>query len=424
MALIVQKYGGTSVANLERIEFVAQKIGKFYEQNHKLVVVVSAMAGETDRLINLARNIFHDPPSRELDALVATGEQVSVALLSMALEKLSYAARSYTGWQAGIQTDAAHNKARIQHIATDKIFADLEENRIVVVAGFQGMDEAGRITTLGRGGSDTTAVALAAALNADECQIYTDVEGVFTSDPRVVSEARLLSHITFEEMLELASLGAKVLQIRAVEFAGKYHVPLRVASTFSEGGGTLITYESNNGGQPMEQPKVTGIAFNRSEARLTLQGVPNRVGLPGAILKPISEAHIDIDMIIQNYTSDGMVDFTFTVHRDDFTKAQEILDSIVVQTAAKGVVTDNKIAKISIVGVGMRSHPGIASTMFNTLGDEGINIQMISTSEIKTSVVIDEKYTELGVRALHAAFKLEQEPQEEFDPINLKKIPL
>ncbi len=417
MALLVQKYGGTSVANIERIEHVAQRVITSKNEGHDIVVVVSAMGGETDRLIRLAEDLHDNPHPRELAALLATGEQVSVALLCMALHKHGFKARSYTGWQAGIITDDSFKKARIQKVQTEAITESLNEGNIVVVAGFQGVDLNGNITTLGRGGSDTTAVALAAALDAHECQIYTDVEGVFTSDPRVVSEAKLLEHITFEEMLELASLGAKVLQIRAVEFAGKFQVPLRVASTFSDCPGTLVTYEEKIKGKVMEQPKVSGIAFNRNEARLTLLGVPDRLGIAGLILSPVSEANVDVDMIIQNDSADGTIDFTFTVNREDFNKANDILKKLATELDARDVVTDNKIAKISLVGVGMRSHPGIATKMFTTLGNEGIGIKMISTSEIKISVVIDEKYTELGVRALHAAFKLEQGPTEEFDPV-------
>jgi len=416
MALLVQKYGGTSVANIEHIEHVAQRIINTKNEGYDVVVVVSAMGGETDRLIRLAEDLHDNPHPRELAALLATGEQVSVALLCMALHKHGFKARSYTGWQAGIITDDSFKKARIQKVQTETISEALNEGNIVVVAGFQGVDSNGNITTLGRGGSDTTAVALAAALNAHECQIYTDVEGVFTADPRIVSEAKLLKHITFEEMLELASLGAKVLQIRAVEFAGKFQIPLRVASTFSDCPGTLVTYEEKIKGKVMEQPKVSGIAFNRNEARLTLLGVPDRLGIAGIILGPVSEANVDVDMIIQNDSADGTIDFTFTVNREDFNKANEILKKLATELDARDVVTDNKIAKISLVGVGMRSHPGIATKMFTTLGNEGIGIKMISTSEIKISVVIDEKYTELGVRALHAAFRLEQGPTEEFDP--------
>ncbi len=404
MALIVQKYGGTSVGSIERIEHVADKLIRFKEQGHDLVVVVSAMSGETNRLLDLARQIDSQPVPRELDVLLSTGEQVTIALLSMALEKRGQAARSYTGGQVQILTDSAHNKARIREIDDRRIHADLDAGRIVVVAGFQGVDEQGNITTLGRGGSDTTAVALAAGLKAQECQIYTDVDGVYTTDPRMVPEARRLSRITFEEMLELASLGSKVLQIRAVEFAGKYNVPLRVLSSFEEGEGTLITYEE----EEMEEALISGIAFNRDEAKLTIVGVPDQPGIASAILEPISDANIEVDMIVQNIAEDSTTDFTFTVHRNDYERAMEILNKISSDLKAREVSGDNKIVKVSLVGVGMRSHAGIASKMFRVLAQEGINIRMISTSEIKISVVIDEKYLELGVRALHETFELEK----------------
>ncbi|WP_455235349.1 aspartate kinase [Thiogranum longum] len=405
MALIVQKYGGTSVGTPERIEAVAEKVIRYRDQGHRLVVVVSAMSGETDRLLALAGSISQRPNPRELDVLLATGEQTTIALLSMALEKRGCPARSYTGAQVHIRTDSAHNKARIQDIDAKRVNADLEAGRVVVVAGFQGIDEHGNITTLGRGGSDTTAVALAAALKADECQIFTDVDGVYTTDPRVVPEARRLERITFEEMLEMASLGSKVLQIRAVEFAGKYNVPLRVLSSFEEGEGTLITYEEEG----MEQALISGIAFNRDEAKLTMLGVPDQPGVAHLILGPIANANIEVDMIIQNVAPHGKTtDFTFTVHRNDYDRALEILQRVAGEMGAKEVSGDAKIVKISLVGVGMRSHAGIASSMFEALAKEGINIRMISTSEIKISVVVDEKYLELGVRALHEAFQLDQ----------------
>lgn len=406
MALIVQKYGGTSVGTIERIENVASKVCAYRDRGHEVVVVVSAMSGETDRLLGLARALDARPAPRELDVLLSTGEQVTIALLCIALEKQGCPARSYTGGQVHILTDSAHNKARIKDIENKRIRADLDAGRVVVVAGFQGIDEHGNITTLGRGGSDTTAVALAAALKASECQIYTDVDGVYTTDPRVVPQARRLSRITFEEMLEMASLGSKVLQIRSVEFAGKYNVPLRVLSSFQEGEGTLITFED----ELMEQALISGIAFNRDEAKLTVLGVPDRPGIAYSILGPVSDANIEIDMIVQNIGQDDTTDFTFTVHRNDYERALEILQVRARELGARQVSGDNKIVKISLVGVGMRSHAGIASTMFQALGREGINIRMISTSEIKISVVIDEKYLELGVRALHEAFQLDQAP--------------
>lgn len=403
MALLVQKFGGTSVGTVERIEAVADKVCGFREDGHDIVVVVSAMSGETNRLIGLANDIMEEPTPREMDVLVSTGEQVTIALLSMALQKRGCDARSYTGSQVRILTDSAHTKARIQDIDEQNMRDDLNKGRVVVVAGFQGVDGNGNITTLGRGGSDTTAVALAAALKADECQIYTDVDGVYTTDPRVVDSARRLDRITFEEMLEMASLGSKVLQIRAVEFAGKYNVPLRVLSSFQEGEGTLITFEDDSA---MEQPVVSGIAFNRDEAKLTIAGVPDTPGVALRILKPVSNANIEVDMIVQNVGADNHTDFTFTVHRNDYRRTREILEKLATELGAREVNGDEKIAKVSIVGVGMRSHAGVATCMFEALSNEGINIRMISTSEIKVSVVIDEKYLELAVRALHSAFEL------------------
>jgi aspartate kinase len=405
MALIVQKYGGTSVGSPELIGNVADKVANWRKKGNDVVVVVSAMSGETDRLLSLADAVAGVPPPRELDVLLATGEQVTIALLSMALDMRGIPARSYTGSQVHIRTDSAHNKARIREIEDKHIHADLAEGRVVVVAGFQGVDERGNITTLGRGGSDTTAVALAAALKADECQIYTDVDGVYTTDPRVVPEARRLDRITFEEMLEMASLGSKVLQIRSVSFAGRYNVPLRVLSSFEEGEGTLITYED----ETMEQALISGIAFNRDEAKLTILGVPDKPGVAHQLLGPIAAANIEVDMIIQNVAPDGATtDFTFTVHRNDYMRGLEILEKTAKEMGAKQVTGDDKIVKISLVGVGMRSHAGIASTMFEALAKEGVNIRMISTSEIKISVVVDEKYLELGVRTLHDTFKLAQ----------------
>jgi len=404
MSLIVQKYGGTSVGSVERILEVAKKLIKFQKEGHELVVVLSAMSGETNRLLALASELNDNPHGRELDVLLSTGEQVTIALLCLALEQQGIQAISYTGSQVKILTDNTHNKARIMEIDDDKIRKELDAGRIVIVAGFQGCDEQGNITTLGRGGSDTTAVALAAALKADECQIYTDVDGVYTTDPRVVSEARRLDHITFEEMLEMASLGAKVLQIRSVEFASKYNVPLRVLSSFTEGGGTLISVEDPK----MEQALISGIAFNRDEAKLTVLGVPDHPGIAYQILGPIAKNNIEVDMIIQNTGHDGTTDFTFTIHRNDYKNARTILQSTADSLGAREVIGDEHIAKISVVGVGMRSHAGIASTMFECLAKESINISMISTSEIKISVVIDEKYLELGVRSLHKAFHLEQ----------------
>lgn len=406
MALIVQKYGGTSVGNPERIKNVAQRVAKFKMLGHQVVVVVSAMSGETNRLIALAKEVQPNPDPREMDVLISTGEQVTIALLSMALMELGLKARSYTGSQVKIVTDSAHTKARILDIEEHNMRADLDAGYVIVVAGFQGVDEKGNITTLGRGGSDTTGVALAAALKADECQIYTDVDGVYTTDPRVVPEARRLKAITFEEMLEMASLGSKVLQTRSVEFAGKYKVKLRVLSSFDdEGEGTLITFEEN---EKMEQAIISGIAFNRDEAKITVLGVPDRPGIAYQILGPVGEANIDVDMIIQNVGADGTTDFTFTVHRNEYKKALEVLKGVQSHIGAREISGDDRIAKVSVIGVGMRSHAGIASNMFRTLAEEGINIQMISTSEIKISVVIDEKYMELAVRVLHKAFGLEQ----------------
>lgn len=408
MALIVQKYGGTSVGSVEKIAHVAEKVIATKNAGNDVVVVVSAMSGETNRLIDLAKMIDPTPDPREYDVIVATGEQVTIALLSMALIKRGFAARSYTGAQVHILTDSAHTKARILDIDEARVRQDLKEGRIVVVAGFQGVDQHGNITTLGRGGSDTTGVALAAALNADECQIYTDVDGVYTTDPRIVPQARRLDKITFEEMLELASLGSKVLQIRSVEFAGKYGVRLRVLHSFQDGPGTLITYD--NEVNDMEDPIISGIAFNRDEAKLTVTGVPDKPGIAYQILGPIGKANIEVDMIIQNIGVDGLTDFTFTVHRSDYDKATKILQDTAKKLGARQVTGDNTIVKVSVVGVGMRSHAGIASTMFEALAKEAINIRMISTSEIKISVVVDEKYLELAVRALHDAFHLEQKP--------------
>ncbi|MGA7979160.1 MAG: aspartate kinase [Chromatiaceae bacterium] len=403
MALIVQKYGGTSVGTVERINIVAERVKTWRDRGNDLVVVVSAMSGETDRLIGLAKAIQERPCPRELDVLLSTGEQVTIALLAMALDKLGCPSRSYTGAQVHILTDSAHNKARIRDIDAARVRADLDAGRVVVVAGFQGVDEHGNITTLGRGGSDTSAVAVAAAVKADECQIYTDVNGVYTTDPRIEPRARKLDRITFEEMLEMASLGSKVLQIRSVEFAGKYKVPLRVLSSFEEGEGTLITFEED----AVEDAIISGIAFNRDEAKLTVLGVPDQPGVAHKILGPISDANIEVDMIIQNIAAGGATtDFTFTVHRNDYARALEILNATARALSARQVLGDERIVKISLVGVGMRSHSGIASKMFAALAKEGINIRMIATSEIKISVVVDEKYLELGVRALHDAFEL------------------
>ncbi|MEQ1837835.1 MAG: aspartate kinase [Candidatus Nitrotoga sp.] len=408
MALIVQKYGGTSVGSIERMLSVARRVAKYKAQGHQIVVVVSAMSGETNRLLALAKNIQDSPDPRELDVVLSTGEQVTIGLVAMALMQVGLKAKSYTGAQVKILTDNAFTKARILSIEEQNVRLDLANDYVVVVAGFQGVDEDGNITTLGRGGSDTTGVALAAALGADECQIYTDVDGVYTTDPRIVPEARRLKTITFEEMLEMASLGSKVLQIRSVEFAGKYKVRLRVLSSFQdEGEGTLITFEED---KDMEQAIISGIAFNRDEAKITVRGVPDRPGIAYQIIGPVSDANIDVDIIIQNVGTDGTTDFSFTVHRNEFSKAMEILKNKVQKhIGAADVVGDDKTAKVSVVGVGMRSHVGIASKMFRTLAEEGINIQMISTSEIKISVVIDEKYLELAVRVLHKAFDLDQE---------------
>ena len=408
MALIVQKYGGTSVGSTERIRAVAERVAKFKMLGHQVVVVVSAMSGETNRLIALAKDIQATPDPRELDVLVSTGEQVTIALLAMALKDLGLKAKSYTGAQVKILTDDAFTKARILNIDQANMRADLDSGHVIVVAGFQGVDQAGNITTLGRGGSDTTGVALAAALGADECQIYTDVDGVYTTDPRIVPEARRLKTITFEEMLEMASLGSKVLQIRSVEFAGKYKVKLRVLSSFQESGdGTLITFEEND---IMEQAIISGIAFNRDEAKVTVQGVPDRPGIAYQILGPVADANIDVDMIVQNVGHANTTDFTFTVHRNDFARAMSIVQNLATAVGAREVSGDDKIAKVSIVGVGMRSHVGIARRMFETLAKENINLQMISTSEIKISVVVEDKYMELAVRALHAAFELDKAP--------------
>jgi len=405
MALIVQKYGGTSVGSIERIQNVANKIIARRAQGDDLVVVVSAMSGETNRLVGLAKSLADPPNPREFDVVLSTGEQVTIGLLSIALDAKGCPARSYTGAQVRMLTDSAHNKARILNIDEQIIREDLKLGRVVVVAGFQGVDQEGNITTLGRGGSDTSAVALAAALKADECEIYTDVDGVYTTDPRVVPEARRLDKITFEEMLELASLGAKVLQIRSVEFAGKYNVPLRVLSSFEDGPGTLITAEE----EVMEQAVISGIAFSRDEAQFTLQGVPDHPGIAYRILGAIAQDNIEVDMIVQNITADGKsTDFTFTLQRNDAEKARIILEKTATELGAQKLTRDDKIVKISLVGVGMRSHAGIASKMFKALADEGINIRMISTSEIKISVVVDEKYLELGVRALHSAFELDK----------------
>lgn len=410
MSLIVQKFGGTSVGDIERIEQVADKVAGFRADGHDVVVVVSAMSGETNRLIGLAHGIQERPSPRELDVLVSTGEQVTTALLSMALIKRGVKARSYNGGQVRILTDNAHTKARIREIDDANMRRDLDAGSVVVVAGFQGVDEDGNITTLGRGGSDTTAVALAAALQADECQIYTDVDGVYTTDPRVVDGARRLEKITFEEMLEMASMGSKVLQIRAVEFAGKYKVPLRVLHSFKEGPGTLITTEDDD---QMETPTIAGIAFNRDEAKLTIEGVPDTPGVAYKILGPIGEANIEVDVIVQNVSHDNTTDFTFTVGRNDLPRAEEVLRQVAQTLGARQVTSDNKIAKVSVVGVGMRSHAGVASQMFAALAEEGINILMITTSEIKISVIIEEKFLELAVRALHSSFALEGEPEEE-----------
>jgi aspartate kinase len=406
MALIVQKFGGTSVASTDRIKNVAKRVARWKAEGHDIIVVPSAMSGETNRLIALAREISASPDPRELDVIASTGEQVTIGLLSMALKEKGLKAKSYTGPQVRVLTDSTFTKARILRIDDEKIRGDLSDGNVVVVAGFQGADEDGNITTLGRGGSDTSAVALAAALQADECQIYTDVDGVYTTDPRVEPDARKLDTITFEEMLEMASLGSKVLQIRSVEFAGKYKVKLRVLSSFQdEGEGTLITVEED---KLMEQPIISGIAFNRDEAKLTVLRIPDRPGIAYQLLGPIADANIDVDMIIQNVAQDETTDFSFTVNRGDYVRAMEIVKGTAEKLGSRGVLGDNKICKVSAVGVGMRSHPGIASKMFRVLGQEGINIKMITTSEIKISIVVDEKYLELAVRVLHKAFGLDK----------------
>ncbi|MFO1398650.1 MAG: aspartate kinase [Burkholderiales bacterium] len=412
MALIVQKYGGTSVGSTDRIKNVARRVAHFHKQGHQMVVVVSAMSGETNRLLALAKELSANPNPRELDVVAATGEQVTIGLLAIALEEMGIGARSYTGGQVRILTDNAFTKARILEIDESNMRRDLDAGRVVIVAGFQGVDADGNITTLGRGGSDTSGVALAAALKADECQIYTDVDGVYTTDPRIVPEARRLDTVTFEEMLEMASLGSKVLQIRSVEFAGKYKVKLRVLSSFDEpestAPGTLITFEEETN---MEQAIISGIAFNRDEAKISVMGVPDKPGIAYAILGPIADANVDVDMIVQNIGASGHTDFSFTVNRNEFRKALDVLEGQRGKGfTAREIIGDNRTCKVSVVGIGMRSHVGIASKMFRTLADEGINIQMISTSEIKISVVIDEKYLELAVRVLHKAFELDKAP--------------
>ncbi len=404
MALYVQKYGGTSVGSVDRIEHVADKVKSFHDAGHQVVVTVSAMSGETNRLIGLANAVSDSPTPREMDVLVSTGEQVTIALLSMALQKRGVDARSFTGWQVGIKTDNSFMKARIEDIETSSMRAHLDTGGVVIVAGFQGIDDDNNITTLGRGGSDTTGVALAAALKADECQIYTDVDGVYTTDPRVVPVARRMDKVTFEEMLEMASLGSKILQIRSVEFAGKYKVPLRVLSSFKDGNGTLITMEENSS---VENPVISGIAFNRDEAKVTVKGVPDIPGVASRILVPVSDENIEVDMIVQNVSDDGSTDFTFTVHRNDYQKALKLLTEVARELKAQDVSGTDDICKVSMVGVGMRSHAGVASKMFKVLADENINILAITTSEIKISVVIAEKYLELAVRALHSAFDLD-----------------
>ena len=409
MPLIVEKYGGTSVGTSERIHAVADRVAASHRAGENLVVVLSAMAGETNRLLKLAHEIDPEADARETDVLVSTGEQVTIALLTIALHKLDVPARSYTGGQVRILTDNVYGKARILDIDADMVRTDIEQRNVVVVAGFQGVDREGNITTLGRGGSDTTAVAMAAALQADECRIYTDVDGVYTADPRIVPEARRLERITVEEMLELSSLGAKVLQTRSVELAGKYKVPLRVLSSFDPGDGTLITHEANE----MEQPLIAGIAYNRDEAKLTIRGVPDRPGVASTIFGQISDAHVNVDMIIQNVAQDGTTDLTFTVNRSEYTHARSILEKISTQLKAREVVGDDQLAKISIVGVGMRSHAGIASTMFEAMATEGINIELISTSEIKISIGVADRYVELAVRALHKAFGLDVQTHQE-----------
>jgi aspartate kinase len=414
MALIVHKYGGTSMGSTDRIKNVARRVAKWHDAGHQIVVVPSAMSGETNRLIALAKEIQAQPDPRELDMIASTGEQVSVGLLSMALLAIGKQAVSYAGWQVAIKTDSAFTKARIQSIDDEKVRRDLDAGKIVIITGFQGVDEHGNISTLGRGGSDTSAVAIAAAMKASECLIFTDVDGVYTTDPRVVSEARRLKAITFEEMLELASLGSKVLQTRSVEFAGNYRVPTRVLSSLTDpmmdleveaNSGTLISFEEDT---HMEQAVISGIAFNRDEAKITVLGVPDRPGVAYHILGPVAAANIEVDMIIQNQSVDGKTDFTFTVSRNDYAKAMDVLNACKDELGASSFTGDAKVSKISVVGVGMRSHVGVASQMFRTLAEEGINIMMISTSEIKISVLIDEKYMELAVRALHKAFELEK----------------
>ena len=409
MVLAVEKYGGTSVGSVERINAVAERVAASHQKGERLVVVVSAMSGETNRLIALANEIDPQASSREMDVLVSTGEQVTIALLAMALQRRGIEARSYTGGQVQILTDSVHSKARILDIDAARVRKDLEQGRVVVVAGFQGVDKSGNITTLGRGGSDTTAVAMAAALQAEECRIFTDVDGVYTTDPRIVPEARRLDRITVEEMLELASQGAKVLQTRSVEFAGKYRVPLRVLSSFEDGPGTLITHEVSD----MEQPLISGIAYNRDEAKLTIRGVPDQPGVASQIFGPLSDALLNIDMIIQNVAQDGTTDLTFTVNRGEYPQAKKLLVEIAGQLNAREVVGDDTLAKIAIVGVGMRSHSGVAAKMFSTLAAEGINIELISTSEIKISIGVNDKYLELAVRALHKAFDLQEKATEE-----------
>jgi aspartate kinase len=416
MALIVHKYGGTSMGSTERIQNVARRVAKWHRAGHRMVVVPSAMSGETNRLLGLAKEITETPDPRELDQIAATGEQVSVGLLALALQKQGLKARSYTGWQVPVRTNSAHTKARIESIDEKRVLGDLDGGYVVVITGFQGLDDQGSVTTLGRGGSDTSAVAIAAALKAEECLIYTDVDGVYTTDPRVEPEARRLAKITFEEMLEMASLGSKVLQIRSVEFAGKYRVKTRVLSSLTDPeinleqeaqSGTLITYEDD---ETMEQAVISGIAFNRDEAKITVAGVPDRPGIASKILGPVAAANIDVDMIIQNASHDGMTDFSFTVHRNELQKALAVLsDKVQPEIQARDISSDGQICKVSVVGIGMRSHVGVASQMFETLAAEGINIQMISTSEIKISVVIADKYMELAVRSLHKAFGLADE---------------
>ncbi|HLU00524.1 MAG TPA: aspartate kinase [Burkholderiaceae bacterium] len=419
MSLIVQKYGGTSMGSIERIRNVARRVAKWHAAGHQVVVVPSAMAGETNRLLGLAKELSNQPDGRELDQLAATGEQASSALLAIALQAEGIGARSFTGWQVPVRTDSSYTKARINSIDGDRIKTELDAGRVVIVTGFQGIDDEGNITTLGRGGSDTSAVAVAAALEADECLIFTDVDGVYTTDPRIVPEARRMNVISFEEMLEMASLGSKVLQIRSVEFAGKYRVPVRVLSSLTDplipleeemSSGTLITFEED---QKMEHAVVSGIAFSRDEAKFTLLSVPDKPGVAYSILGPVAAANIDVDMILQNQSVEGTTDFSFTVNRNDFTRTLDLLrNQVSPAVGAKEIVADDKVCKVSIVGIGMRSHVGVASRMFRTLSEEGINIQMISTSEIKTSVVIDDKYMELAVRALHKAFGLDKEAGE------------